>query len=112
MGPTDHEALDGRDVARILVMQTLPLAAVKASLSSIVDQVEGTHERVMITRNGRPAAVVVSVDDLESLEETLSILSDPAARQRLAAADREVAAGDVVGEDELLDLMQRRGRHA
>jgi antitoxin YefM len=61
----------------ILYMTTLPLADVRDRLSPIVSSVEKTHERVVITKNGRPAAVLISYDDLESLEETLEILSDP-----------------------------------
>lgn len=50
---------------------------VKSRLSEVVDQVEPEHDRVVITKHGRPAAVVVSIDDLESLEETLEIMSRP-----------------------------------
>jgi antitoxin YefM len=64
-------------VTRIRVMTTTTsLANVKAHLSAIVGSVHDTHERVVITRNGEPAAVLVSPDDLASLEETLDILSD------------------------------------
>ncbi|MFN8076609.1 MAG: type II toxin-antitoxin system Phd/YefM family antitoxin [Kineosporiaceae bacterium] len=60
------------------------LAHVKANLSRFVDSVESTHERVVITRNGRPAALLVSVEDWERLEETLAVLSDPAVLADLA----------------------------
>lgn len=53
------------------------LREVKNRLSEVVDQVEREHDRVVITKHGRPVAVVVSVDDLESLEETLDVLSRP-----------------------------------
>ena len=56
--------------------ETLPLSAVKARLSELVDRVESEDDRIVVTRNGRPAAVLVSTDDLESLEETLAVLSD------------------------------------
>jgi prevent-host-death family protein len=48
-----------------------------------VDRVEDQHGRVVLTRNGKPAAVLISPDDLESLEETLSILSDPALMEQI-----------------------------
>jgi antitoxin YefM len=91
------------EVTIILVMQedTLPLAAIKARLSEIVDRVESRHERVTLTRNGRPAAVLISPDDLEALEDTLEILSDPAAMKEIEAARREIARGEVVSGDEL-----------
>ena len=68
-------------VTIIMVMSdtTLPLAEIKKRLSEIVDGVEARHDRVVLTRNGRPAAVLISPEDLESLEETLEILSDPEA---------------------------------
>ncbi|MBN2113404.1 MAG: type II toxin-antitoxin system Phd/YefM family antitoxin [Acidimicrobiia bacterium] len=79
---------------------TLPLAEIKKRLSEIVDRVEEHHERVVLTRNGRPAAVIMSPDDLESLEETLDILSEPGALAAIRAAEDEIAAGHfVTGED-------------
>jgi prevent-host-death family protein len=55
---------------------TLPFSEVKAHLSEIADRVERQHERILVTRNGRPSFVLLSPDDLESLEETLDILKD------------------------------------
>jgi antitoxin YefM len=59
------------DVPRILHMKTTSLADVRSQLSKYVEDVVTTHERVTITRNGRPAAVLISAEDLEALEETL-----------------------------------------
>jgi prevent-host-death family protein len=95
-------------MTRIVVMETLPLATVKARLSSLVDQVEDTHDRVLITRNGKPAAILISPEDLESLEETLGILSDPTAMKRVRKAQREVERGDVLTEEELRELVATR----
>ncbi len=58
-------------------MKTLPLSEVKVKLSSLVDQVNGTDDEIIITKNGRPAAVLVSNEELESLKETAIIRSDP-----------------------------------
>ena len=52
----------------------MPLAEVKNRLSEVVDRLEREHGRVVITKHGHPAAVVISVEDLESLEETLNIM--------------------------------------
>jgi prevent-host-death family protein len=79
----------------------LPLAEIKKRLSEIVDGVEARHDRVVLTRNGRPAAVILSPDDLEALEETLEILSDPVAMEAIRAGDAEIDAGQVVSGDEL-----------
>jgi prevent-host-death family protein len=70
----------------------------------VVDQIQREHDRIVITRHGRPAAVVMSIDDLESLEETLAILSDPDLLARLRSAGGEVERGEVdrLSKDELL----------
>ncbi|GAC1613912.1 MAG: hypothetical protein NVS4B3_28400 [Gemmatimonadaceae bacterium] len=65
-------------------------------LSEIVDRVEREHERVVITRNGREAAVLLSAADLAELEETLSVLSDPLALADIREAGTAYAAGDVI----------------
>jgi antitoxin YefM len=77
-----------------MVMDTLPLATVKAKLSELVDRVEGQHDRVTVTRNGRPAAVLMSADDLAELEETLAVLSDADLVQQIRASEEAIAAGD------------------
>jgi prevent-host-death family protein len=56
--------------------ETLPFSEVKAHLSELADRVERQHDRILVTRNGRPSFVLLSPDDLESLEETLGILED------------------------------------
>ncbi len=56
------------------VSEQMPLADVKNRLSEVVDRLEREHGRVVITKHGHPAAVVISVEDLESLEETLDIM--------------------------------------
>ena len=74
--------------------KTLPLANVKAHLSEIVDEVESGHDRVILTRNGRPAAVILSPGDLEALEETLDLLSRPDALEEIRRAREELDSGD------------------
>lgn len=81
--------------------ETLPLAEIKARLSEIVDRVEGQHERVTLTRNGRPAAVLISPDDLEALEDTLELLSNPKALREIERARQEIAKGKGIRAEEL-----------
>jgi antitoxin YefM len=73
--------------------ETRPLAEIKARLSEIVDRVEEQHERVTLTRNGRPAAVLISPEDLEALEDTLDLLSDPKAMREIERARQDIARG-------------------
>ncbi len=79
----------------------LPLAEIKKRLSEIVDGVAERHDRVVLTRNGRPAAVIISPDELESLEETLEILSDPKAMRAIRKAEADIDAGKAFTADEL-----------
>jgi antitoxin YefM len=86
----------------IMVMSNvLPLAEVKAKFSEMVDRVEQQHDRITVTRNGRPAAVLMSADDLAALEDTLELLSDPTAMADIEHARREVEAGHTVSADEI-----------
>lgn len=77
-------------------MSTEPLRDVRANFSDVVDRVSKHHERVTVTKNGRPVAVVMSPDDLAALEETLDVLSDSSALADIREADAAVARGDVV----------------
>lgn len=81
--------------------ETRSLADVKAHLSEIIDLVESEHQRVVITRHGKPAAVILSTCDLESLEETLNILSAPGALEGIHAAEREIELGKFLTAAEL-----------
>jgi antitoxin YefM len=91
-------------------MTTIPLADAKARLSAVLDEVRDTHERVVVTRNGRPEAVIMSVSDLEALEETLDLLSTPGALAEIRAAEAEIARGQAIGADELRRLVEERIR--
>jgi antitoxin YefM len=80
---------------------------VKAHLSQLVSRVNAHHDRVTVTVHGRPSAVLLSVDDLEALEETIAILSDSDALRQLAASDAELARGEGGSEQDLTDAMRR-----
>jgi antitoxin YefM len=89
-------------MTRIVVMSnTLPLAEIKARLSEIVDRIEHEHERIVLTRHGRPAAVIMSPEELAALEDTLELLSDPSSMAEIEAARADVARGKTIGADEL-----------
>lgn len=86
----------------------MPLGDVKNRLSEVVERLEREHGRVVITKHGRPAAVVLSVEDLEGLEETLEILADPRLMRRIRKANAEIAAGEAedLTKGEALALIQ------
>jgi antitoxin YefM len=88
----------------------MSLAAVKARFSELVDRVERQQDRVVVTRNGKPAAVLISADDLESLEETLAVMSDRSVAAQIRESQNALAAGESGASlDELrTNLEQRR----
>ncbi len=99
-------------MAIILAMTTLPLATVRDRLSALVEDVTRTHDMLTITRNGVPAAVVLSVDDYESIMETLALINDPVDQQRLEEAQEAVAAGDVTSGEDIARLVAERMKRA
>ena len=92
-----------------MMSEQLPLADVKNRLSEVVERLEREHGRVVITKHGHPAVVMLSVEDLESLEETLGVLSRPELVQEVRAAQKEIQAGKTtrLAKDEALALVKR-----
>ena len=115
--PKGHESVTWAyidNMAIVMAMTSaaehLPLADVKNRLSEVVERLEREHGRVVITKHGRPAAVVLSIEDLEGLEETLEILSDKPLMRRLRKSQAEVEAGAAteLSKDEALALVRGR----
>jgi prevent-host-death family protein len=84
------------------------LADVKANLSRFVDLVQQEHERVVITRYGQPAAVLIAAADLDALEETLTLLRDPDALRELAQAQEDWQRGAYIDLADTRDQVTRR----
>ncbi|MBA3798825.1 MAG: type II toxin-antitoxin system Phd/YefM family antitoxin [Geodermatophilaceae bacterium] len=82
-------------------MTTVPLGEAKDRLSEYVTGVERTHDRVVITRHGRPTAVLISPEDLAALEDTVSILTTPGGPEAIAEGLADLAAGRVADNDAL-----------
>ena len=88
-------------------MSTDSVRSVRNNFAEVIGRVQQHHERVTITKNGAPAAVLISPEDLESMEETLAILSEPDARAELAEAEQSILDGDVIiGADAIRALRQ------
>ena len=90
----------------------MSLAEVKAHLSELVGRVSTQHERLTVTVHGRPSAVLLAVEDLESLEETIAVLSDTEAMRDLIQAEAEIARGEGESEEQLAEVMRRRSSTA
>ena len=88
------------------------LADAKAHLSELVARVGAHHDRVTVTVHGRPTAVLLAVDDLEALEETLAVLSDSDLIRALQTAEAEIAAGEGETEQDLAAAMAARRARA
>ena len=88
----------------------MPLAEVKNRLSEVVDRLEREHGRVVITKHGRPAAVVLSIEDLESLEETLDVMGNRAVLDDIqeALAELQTGAAAVLSKDDALRIIAGR----
>ena len=89
-------------------MTTLPLSEVKARLSEIAEEVATTHERVQITKNGRDYVVLLAAQDLESIEATLELLSDPEGQRRIDRAEEDIVDGEVLDEKAVRALLAGR----
>jgi prevent-host-death family protein len=94
----------------VMTMTTMSLADVKAHLSELVNRVQSEHDRVTITVHGKPSAVLISQEELESLQETIAILSDQLLVQQLLASESEIAQGQGETLEELTVTMQERKR--
>ena len=66
-------------------MKTLPLSEAKTKLSGLVEKVRSRDEEIVITRNGRPVAVLVSPDEFDSWKETVAIRADTALMREIKA---------------------------
>jgi antitoxin YefM len=88
----------------------VPLKDVKNRFSEMVDQVEREHDRVIITKHGRPAAVLISMDDLASLEETLDALGSAHVIGQIGDSLAEIEAGqtETLSKDDALRMLGNR----
>lgn len=92
-------------------MTATPLGDARDHLSEYVADVQRTRNRVTITRYGRPAAVLISAEELESLDETVEILSTPNAVDEIRRAESEIADGEYVTAEQMSRaLAERRAR--
>ena len=83
------------------MVRIVPFTEARARLTELLDDVETRHEHVVITRNGRPAAVILSPAELEALEETVEVLQDEATLNALRASKEDVEAGRLSSLDDV-----------
>ncbi len=98
---TQHGTLDP-------MSQTVPVRELRNELSQVIDRVADMREHIIVTRRGRPAAVLIPVDEYEALEETAEILSDAETLAAIEEGRREVADGKTVTLAELRQELEGR----
>lgn len=82
-------------------MRVIPVTQVKAKINEYVDAVRDTRDQITITKNGAPAAVLIGLDEWESIQETLHWLAQPAVADSVQQSEADVAAGRTYSEDEI-----------
>jgi prevent-host-death family protein len=93
----------------LAVAKVVPVREFRTRLSELLGDVADRRDHVLVTRNGKPAAVLVPIDEYEALEETAEILSDSATLSAIEAGLTDLARGDSVTLEELRkELAQRR----
>lgn len=90
-----------------VMAKIIPLTEARATLSDLLDQIEDGGEHVVITRKGRPVALMLSPDEWESVEATLEVLGDPELVEQLTRGERDVEAGALVAWDAVRDRYTR-----
>jgi prevent-host-death family protein len=89
--------------------KTVPVREFRTNLSELLSDVADRRDHVLVTRNGKPAAALVPIDEYEALEETAEILSDSATLAAIEAGVAELAKGDTVTLADLrAELAERR----
>lgn len=86
------------EYTRPSMAKTVPVRELRSKLSELLSDVADRRDHVLVTRHGRPAAVIVPVDEYDALEETADILCDP---DTLAAAEAGLAE---ISRDETVPL--------
>ena len=90
--------------------KVVPVREFRSHLSELLDDVTTRRDHVVVTRNGRPAAALVPVDEYEALEESAEVLSDPDAMAALEEGLAEIHRGETVTLDELRAELAERPR--
>jgi antitoxin YefM len=85
----------------MMIMRIISVTDVKAKINEYVDAVRETRDQITITKNGAPAAVLLGVDEWESIQETLHWLSQPDLMESVKQSEADIAAGRTYGEDEI-----------
>ena len=101
MTATPPSSLLYRTLYSRLVARVVPFTEARGRLSELLDDVQRRHEHVVITRNGRPSAVVLAAEEYEAVMESLAVLEDEDTMAALAESEQDVSAGRLQTLDEV-----------
>jgi len=98
--------------AKILYMKFVPVGEARQHFSELITEVQKYREHVMITKNGRPAAMMISFDEWEEITETEFWRSQPGIMEDIAAAKAEIERGEFITVEQMRAEIERRVREA
>jgi prevent-host-death family protein len=81
--------------------KSVTLKALRPRLPRIIDEIDSKMDRFIITKRGRPVALMIAMDDYASLLETLDVLSNTRLAKRIKKAEADIAAGRVKALDKI-----------
>ncbi len=87
--------------------RTITLKELRPGLPKVVEAIDKKWERYVVTRHGRPSIVMLSVDDYESLMETLDILADPEAVRKLKQGEEDLRKGRIRSWQEIKARLEK-----
>ena len=75
--------------------KSVTLKALRPKLPQIIDEIDSKMDRFIITKRGKPVALMMAIDDYESILETIDILSDKRLMKRIRKAEEDISKGNV-----------------
>jgi prevent-host-death family protein len=82
-------------------MRIISVTQVNAKINEYIDAVRDARDQITITKNGAPAAVLIGIDEWESIQETMHWLSQPGLAESVQQSEDDVVAGRAFNEDEI-----------
>lgn len=89
------------------MVNTMSLKELRPELPNVIDQIDTKLDRFVITKRGKPVAVMMSIDDYESLMETLDILADPETMKRIRKSEKDIKQGKFKSLQEILHSIEK-----
>lgn len=89
------------------MVNTMSIKELRPELPNVIDRIDSKLDRFVITKRGKPVAVMMSIDDYESLMETLDILADAETMQRIRKSEKDIKHGKFKSLKEILHSIEK-----